>query len=212
MPAAQLGSPVQVSSTAPSRLLTDFMNMTDHKSINAAYGRHCKDIRRYLAFDIALLAKLEANPRASLADRKAIVEKKKKMLIQYQELRGVETLIPNFGGLCFILYLIGNDIELGFLFSAGITWLSAVRGDVSLPAWFYYAFFFVRRIAALRLWHLGVKIYSIFEEEENEANGVEGWSGGTVDVSSTAVELAKLVTRRRTATGLVEEGRSPAGS
>lgn len=176
------------------------MDMTDPEAIDDAYARHCKDVKRYLAFDVALLANLEANHDDSRAEQTA---KKKKMLIRYQQLWEVETSIPLFGASFLMGGLLVNNVMLGALLTMS-----------TFSLWAYGAISLLFEIlGASRL--LG-KIDSIFEEEENtlvEENAPSESSGGTAGVSSTTgVELTELDTRRRTATGLLEEGRQGAGS
>lgn len=176
------------------------MDTTDPEAIEDAYARHCQDLKRYLAFDVALLASLEANHDDSRADQ---VAKKKKMLVRYQELWEVETSIPLSGPCVIMGGLFLNNVLLGSLL--GISNVSLwVNGLVSL--------LFELQSGLSRL---SGKIDSMFEEEENtlvEENAVVESSGGMAGESSTtAVELTELDTRRRTATGLLEEGRPPAG-
>lgn len=200
-PAAQPGDPDLVFSTAPSQLPTDsFMDMADPKAIDDAYTRHCKYVKRYLAFDVALLAHLEANYNDSQADQRALVVKKKKLLIRYQELWKVETSIPLSGATGLMGGLFVNNVLLGAL------------SDTLTSGILFILMMFLLFLS--RMPGFVGKIYSIFEEEEKalvEGDALNQSSRGTAGVSSTAVELTELDTRRRTATGLVEEGRSPAG-
>lgn len=201
-PAAQPGDPDLVLSTAPSQLPTDsFMDMADPKAIDDAYTRHCKYVKRYLAFDVALLAHLEANYNDSQADQRALVVKKKKLLIRYQELWKVETSIPSSGAIGLMGVVFANNVLLGPLVEPLVAGL------------FFVVMLFSLSLGS-RMPEFVCKIYSIFEEEEKalvEGDALNQSSRGTAGVSSTAVELTELDTRRRTATGLVEEGGSSAG-
>lgn len=201
-PVAQPGDPDLVFSTAPSQLLTDsFMDMADPKAIDDAYTRHCKYVKRYLAFDVALLAHLEANYNDSQADQRALVVKKKKLLIRYQELWKVETSIPLSGATCLMGVLFVNNVLIGAL------------SNTLISGFLFIVLMFILSLLSGMPGFVG-KIYSILEEEEKalvEGDALNQSSRGTAGVSNTAIELTELDTRRRTATGLVEEGRSPAG-
>lgn len=187
------------------------MDMTDPEAIDDAYARHCKDVKRYLAFDVALLAMLGADYDSSRVADNSLVDKKKRLLIGYQELRDVETTIPLFGTEVLMAAFFTSSILLGAVLNLPL--------DLSYPqllwiSWYFVLLFTFRGLSGV--FDLRAKMYSIFGEEEDtpvQGNVLNESSGGTAGVSSsTAVELTELDTRRRTATGLLEEGRQGAGS
>ncbi|KAK0746784.1 hypothetical protein B0T18DRAFT_159582 [Schizothecium vesticola] len=203
-PAAQLGNSTLVPGTAPPRLLAEFMDMTDHEGIHGAYDRHRKGIGRYFSFDIALLDNLEANH-----DQNALTGKKKKMLVRYQEMREVEASIPLSGAMILMLSFFASNVLLGVALHLSETSYSSALFFTGM----YSSTIILVGRGALSIWNSRAEIYSIFEEENTlvEENAAEGSNGGTAGEPGAAVELTELDTSRRTATGLVEEGRLPQG-
>lgn len=157
--------------------------MTDPKAVDDAYARNCKDFKRYLAFDVALLASLEANHDDSRADQMA---KKKKMLLRYRELCEVETSIPLFGA----------SVLMGGLFLLNVL-LGALSATVTTALPFVAMMFILSLVSGMP--GLVGKIHSIFEEEEDmlvEEGALNQSNGRTAGVPRTAFEITEWDTRR----------------